>query len=126
MSQPSGLAPVLPISLSLAASRHPVCVAASLRDMDKIGAQRRPLLYVDTTWYRVTMPMLIAHAWTTAHPVMPCVWICSECSAVFDVGPLRRARLTREQIIRVNSQFEEHCKHVHSRSLPVIGLNKSS
>ncbi len=38
--QPKGLGPISLISLSLVASRHPVCVLL-LRELRKIGAQRR-------------------------------------------------------------------------------------
>jgi hypothetical protein len=72
------------------------------------------------------MPALIASAWTTVHPVRPYVWSCSYCEAVFDVGPLRHSSLTKEQVDGVNLQFDAHCKQVHPRSLPVIGLNTAS
>jgi hypothetical protein len=72
------------------------------------------------------MSALIALVWTTVHPVVPYVWSCAECGAVFDVGPLRRRSLTREQIDQINGQFEAHCKQMHPQSLPTVGLNEKS
>ncbi len=72
------------------------------------------------------MPALIATAWTTAHPVRPYVWSCSQCNVMFDVGPLRPSELTREQLDKLNLQFDMHCKDVHPRMFPVIGLNRMS
>jgi hypothetical protein len=69
------------------------------------------------------MPALVALVWTTDHPVMPYVWSCSDCGAVFDAGTQRQTGLTEEQI---NSQFEVHCKQVHPGILPVIGLTADS
>jgi hypothetical protein len=68
------------------------------------------------------MPALIALVWTAAHPVVPYVWNCSECGAVFDVGPLRYTKLTKEQIGQVNNQFEVHCQQAPPGLLQVIGL----
>jgi hypothetical protein len=68
------------------------------------------------------MPSLLPTVWTTAHPVVPYVWCCSTCEAVFDVGAARRASLTQEQIDQVNRQFEVHCKQTHPGSFPVVGL----
>ena len=72
------------------------------------------------------MPSLIAIVWTTARPVMPRVWCCTRCSAVFDVGPMRPAKLAMNQIERINSEFKLHCKKVHRNEYEVIGLNLES
>ena len=68
------------------------------------------------------MPGLVPKVWTTSHPVVPYVWSCSKCEAVFDVGPVRRSVLTQDQIEGINLQFEFHCEQVHPRSFPVVGL----
>jgi hypothetical protein len=68
------------------------------------------------------MPTLLPSVWTTANPVVPYVWNCSECDAVFDMGPMRGSPPTQIQIDRINRQFEAHCKHVHPQSFPVHGL----
>jgi hypothetical protein len=36
--QPEGMGPIFPISLSLVASRHPVCVAPRFLELGKIGS----------------------------------------------------------------------------------------
>jgi hypothetical protein len=69
------------------------------------------------------MPSLIPSVWTAVHPVIPYVWSCSECQAAFDMGTIRRATHTQEQVDQINLQFEAHCKQVHPRLFPVIGLD---
>jgi ribosomal protein L37AE/L43A len=72
------------------------------------------------------MLILIGCRWTKARPIKPYAWRCSKCEAVFDIGPLRPTMLTDEQVDEINSQFEEHCRKVHPRLRPAIGLNESS
>ena len=72
------------------------------------------------------MPFLIALVWTTTHPMVPYVWSCSGCGAVFDAGPQREVRLTTEQLEQVNTEFELHCQQAHTGLLPVIGLSPYS
>lgn len=62
------------------------------------------------------MPTLIPSAWTAVHPIVPTAWSCSECEAVFDLGPLRRFSPTQEKIDQINLQFQAHCKQVHPAS----------
>ena len=71
------------------------------------------------------MPTLLPSVWTTAKPAVPYVWSCSECNAVFDMGPLRGAPPNQNQIDKINRQFEVHCKHVHPRSPRVDGLGRA-
>jgi hypothetical protein len=68
------------------------------------------------------MPSLLPKVWTISHPVVPYVWSCSECEAVFDAGQVRRSVLTRDQVDGINRQFGVHCDHVHPRSFPIVGL----
>jgi len=61
--------------------------------------------------------------WTTTHPVVPCVWRCSECDAAFDLGPRRPTPRTLEQVDKMNHEFEIHFKHVHPDARPIIGID---
>jgi len=72
------------------------------------------------------MPILIPKVWTISHPVVPYVWSCSKCEAVFDAGPVRRSVLTQDQVDGINRQFEIHCEQVHPGILPVVGLRSPS
>jgi hypothetical protein len=70
----------------------------------------------------VCMPSLVPFTEATIAPAGPSLWSCSECQAVFDMGPLRHSSPTREQIRQINLQFEAHCRQVHPGLLPVVGL----
>ena len=71
---------------------------------------------------RGTMPSLTPFLWEAARPLSPYVWSCSECQAAFDLAPPRLLSPTQEQVDQINLQFEAHCKQVHPRLFPVIGL----
>jgi hypothetical protein len=69
------------------------------------------------------MPALIAIDWTTVHPVVPCVWQCSKCEAIFESGGrLRGMTPSVKQIGELNRQFEVHSQHVHPKSFPITGI----
>lgn len=71
------------------------------------------------------MPTLLPTVWTAINPAVPYVWSCSECGAVFDMGPMHGAPPRQTQIDQVNLQFEAHCKQVHPDSLPVNSLGNT-
>ncbi len=68
------------------------------------------------------MPVLLPTVWTSVNPAVPYVWSCSECRAVFDMGPMHGLPPSQKQIDQVNLQFAAHCQHVHPGSLPVHRL----
>ena len=70
------------------------------------------------------MPTLLPTVWTAVNPAVPYVWSCSECRAVFDMGPVQVSP-GQKQIDQVNLQFEAHCKHVHAGSLPINHLGNT-
>ena len=71
------------------------------------------------------MPTLLPTVWTAINPAVPYVWSCSECGAIFDMGPMRGLPPNQMQIDQVNRQFEAHCKHVHPSSAPVNNLGNA-
>jgi hypothetical protein len=70
------------------------------------------------------MPTLLPTVWTAVNPAVPYVWSCSECRAVFDMGPVHVSP-GQKQIDQVNLQFEAHCRHVHAGSLPINHLGNT-
>jgi hypothetical protein len=68
------------------------------------------------------MPRLVPSGEKTIHLVSPCAWCCSECQAVFDIGPQHGSRPTQEQVDQINRQFVAHCRQVHRDLFPVFGL----
>ena len=71
------------------------------------------------------MPTLLPTVWTAINPAVPYVWSCSECGAIFDMGPMRGLPPSQKQIDQVNLQFEAHCTHVHPGSSPVNTLGSA-
>ncbi len=65
------------------------------------------------------MPTLLPTVWTAVNRAVPYVWSCSECRAIFDMGPTRGLQPGQNQIDQLNLQFELHCKLYHPGSLPV-------
>jgi hypothetical protein len=65
------------------------------------------------------MPTLLPTVWTAVNPAVPYVWTCSECGAIFDMGPMQGSPPSQKQIDQVNLQFEAHCRHVHPGSIHI-------
>ncbi len=39
---------------------------------------------------------------------LPFIWACSDCNAIFELGPILHAKPFRQQAEEMNSQFEAH------------------
>jgi hypothetical protein len=86
-----------------------------------LGAHPRP----PSSGERLIMPTLLPTVWTAVNPAVPYVWSCSECRAVFDMGPMHGSP-AQKHIDQVNLQFEAHCKQVHPGSHPVNCLGPAA
>jgi hypothetical protein len=69
-------------------------------------------------WDTVAMPILNPVAFIDKTD-SPFVWACSECGEVFALERMTPIPTTT-QIMKVNANFEVHCKHSHTGK--VVGL----